>query len=335
MSSLLSPNSSKLERVLELGLHMPLEVWEAAGRVGDILDDIPDEAVLFLVWELGLEPVLPYIREARRAIRDGSAWQAVRGTPDAIEMALGWIGESALVEEMPESFNWNRYQLGLERVPEQSAELESHVALAKMSAPHFMRLIRIYAGYDRRTARVNGSRVNGGGRVNDWSGVRWKDDWPKLSFGRHDEIVLQPAEETIGTAEIQVNYTTRSSHGFYVNRSNVNGSARGQLRQYEISGGVELQVSWFDDQPVWPCWPQDRYGARGSWRDIRYSPVIKAKERAVLCDEVVEFVQVTGELVTLFDESAEGADWPMDEYPAWRSWREIERAGAIYEVDNR
>ncbi len=316
MTSLLPANSHRFERALEEGLQTDPQVWKAAGRVGDIEIDIPDKAVPFLVWELGLEPVLPFITDARRVLLDGSKWQAIRGTPDAIEMSLGWIGEMAQVEEMPEAFNWNSYQIGLDTVPETAGLIANHIALSDLSAPIHMRLARIYAGYDRRTARINRSRVNGRDRVNDWSGVFYKTDWPKLSFGQSFEIIDDPMVAPQTSEDSTTNYTARNSRGFYVNRSNVNGTARLAFR-HDVVGGIEIHEHQTDEQGFWVSWPLTPLPQEGSWRDIGN----------------FHFAD-TGELAELSNEAVNGARWPIDNYPAQNTWRTIARAGAVYAIDN-
>nr|VFK04393.1 MAG: Phage tail protein (Tail_P2_I) [Candidatus Kentron sp. H] len=59
----------------------------------------PDFLLPWLVWEYGLTEVAPYIGDPGLAIREGLIWRHRRGTTDALECALGWIGISPAIEE--------------------------------------------------------------------------------------------------------------------------------------------------------------------------------------------------------------------------------------------
>ena len=244
--ALLPASSTPFERALERACRMPPEIWEAAGRVGDIKTDLPDAAIPFLIWELGLEPVVPYLIDLRRALAEGRAWQRIRGTPRAIQTALSWRDMGAVVEEDPDGW-WDRYQLGLDRVITAAADRAALAALARLSQPAHSDLIRVYHGYDLRPLKLNGAgRINGGALVNDWSGL-WLDTPTgavKFSLGlsrigRSDHPLPDFSAQAMVRLEMGGRY--QGIEGFAVNRDALNG-ARVLNESFAQVPGIELGV---------------------------------------------------------------------------------------------
>lgn len=319
--SLLPGNSRRFERALAAGLAMPQELWPAAGKVGDIDIDIPDASVPFFVWELGLEPLLPYLADMRQAIREGARWQTIRGTPQAVAMALDWLKVEGGVEEMPLAFNWQGFQLSLAELPTDAGQLASLIALARLSSPQSMVLRRIHSGYDRRTARVNLSRVNGPSRVNDWSGVfsgvflpgNETGDAVRLSFGDCTEIASDPPPAPVCASESEITLTARHSRGFHVNRSMINGAARVQLR-HEVDTSCDMERVFTHVQAGWVRWPLTPLPKAGGW------------------DDGSLHVAGVKRLVVFSDESCKEARWPIDVHPRAGGWRDVPRAGAVIDI---
>lgn len=145
----------------------------------------PTDGVLpYLIWEYGLEELLPYLPEPRRAIREGVIWQRLRGTPQALAVALSWIGAGAVVveQEEPGGAHWAEFQFDPGRVLA-DAEVDRYIAVARLSAPARSRLSRIYHGHDLRRVVLDTSRL-GDALLSDYSGSVWTDGQTRLSFGR-------------------------------------------------------------------------------------------------------------------------------------------------------
>ncbi|MCF6199322.1 MAG: phage tail protein [Hyphomicrobiaceae bacterium] len=299
--SALPNNSSKFERALAAGLRILPEEWQASGRVGDVKTDLLDETVPFMIWELGLEPVMPYISEPRRVLKDGREWQKICGTPVSITMSLGWIDVKAQVEENPEGLRWDLFQLGLDEIPRTEKQIADIIGLAKLSKASNTELIRIYSGYDLRGARLNKARINGSNLLNDWSGSWVKEGWPKLSFGRN----------FVGTAEFGANWPLlgwsdtpwpkggfksrqiyradsmerfKRQRGFRINRHCINGQekvdprlSQGRTITSEVVRSSNLalretpwpQESWPDHGLPTVSWPLETW-PQGKWADIRW-----------------------------------------------------------------
>ena len=171
--TLLPNNATRLERALEQALRSDLTA--AADLVRTVKEDAPDGWLLHLIWEYGLEELLPYLPDPRVALENGLQWQPIRGTPASIHLALSWLGVTAQIEEAAaDSANWFEYQISLYtqeagRVLQESGDLllnengqplgldfqkvclipdiellKKIIGLAILSAPVGTRLVRFY-----------------------------------------------------------------------------------------------------------------------------------------------------------------------------------------------
>jgi hypothetical protein len=139
-----------------------------------------------LIYEYGLGEILPYLgNNQRRAIADGVLWQRIRGTPEAVRIALTWINLTGVIEESEGgSARWAEYQLGLSAPTSGDQIIDDIVGVTRISSPVRSRLQRIYAGYDFRRFVLDDSKLSDGGILSDHSGVRPQPDWPQISYGQ-------------------------------------------------------------------------------------------------------------------------------------------------------
>lgn len=192
MASLLPINASQLQRDLESVNGFSGELQQAIWDLPHFKEALPDHLFHWLIWEYGLEEILPYLLEQaesqgtevnlRGAIQQGLQWQRLRGTPQSLHMALNWIGFSqAELEETRPGEHFFEYQLDPGLVPERY-QLPFIKGVSKVSSPVRSRLSRLYHGYDRRKLVLSeSSRL--GDLLSDHSGVR-NEDGVCLSFGR-------------------------------------------------------------------------------------------------------------------------------------------------------
>jgi P2-related tail formation protein len=193
---LLPPNSTQLERDFSRSTSSfervgpPIPTIRTAKRI-----DIPDAVVPWLIYEYGLGELVPYLVDQRRALQEGVQWQRVRGTPESVRIALGWIGVTGLVEESEGgTARWAEYQLGLAAATNGEDVIDQVMAIARISSPVRSRLQRIYAVYDFRRFVLDDSLLSDGGMLSDHSGVRPRPDWPQISYGQiHASLVLENA----------------------------------------------------------------------------------------------------------------------------------------------
>ncbi|MDR1947301.1 MAG: phage tail protein [Desulfovibrio sp.] len=93
---------------------------------------VPGDPLLpFLIWEYGLGEIQQYLIDPRRVIAEGIQWQRLRGTPAAMHMAFGWIGQTLTIEE-EQGAHWVTYQLGLPQIEHFTLEI---VACGGQSPP--------------------------------------------------------------------------------------------------------------------------------------------------------------------------------------------------------
>lgn len=182
---LLPPNATTLERDFSRSTsslqraERPVPLVRTAKRI-----DIPDSVIPWLIYEYGLGEILPYITDQRQAVADGVLWQRIRGTPEAVRIALQWVGVVGLIEE-PEggTDRWAEYMLGLSKAVLDDELIDRIVGVATISSPVRSRLQRIYAIYDFRRAVYDECSWDDGSIYDDHSGVRPQPDWPQISFG--------------------------------------------------------------------------------------------------------------------------------------------------------
>jgi hypothetical protein len=267
--SILAPNASPLMRALEAAMLAPDAVWDAALRVGDVKRDVLDATLPFLVYEYGLEPVANWVPDLRRLLVDGRRWQRVRGTPRAIELALGWIDVTPeRIEEHASDRWWDLFQLGLQQPVTDQAALERIIALTRLSKPAHKDVIRVYNDvYDLRALKMNRGRTNGNVLINDWSGVWVKPGWPKISFGRktigRTDAEIAPAS-TAGLCVSELFHRLDRNPGFRVDRHRSNG---GVLRTASVARSAlqseHIVVSPMQGAGAWPTagWPDGSYAS--------------------------------------------------------------------------
>lgn len=194
---LLPPNATTLERDFSRSTSSlqraggPVPIIRTAKRV-----NIPDSVVPWLIYEYGLGEILPYLgNNQRQAIADGVLWQRIRGTPEAVRIALSWIGVTGLIDESEGgSARWAEYQLGLSAGTTGEQIIDDIVGVTRISSPVRSRLQRIYAVYDFRRFVLDDSLLSDGGMLSDHSGVRPRPDWPQISYGQIlSSLVLENA----------------------------------------------------------------------------------------------------------------------------------------------
>lgn len=198
---LLSENSAGSAMLLETSVPLSkpggaVPIIRTAKRI-----NIPDSVVPWLIYEYGLGEILPYLgNNQRRAIADGVLWQRIRGTREAVRVALSWINIIGLVEESEGgTYRWAEYQLGLSAGTTGEQIITDIVGVTRISSPVRSRLQRIYAVYDFRRFVLNDSLLSDGGMLSDHSGVRPRPDWPQISYGQiHSALVTADATASGG-----------------------------------------------------------------------------------------------------------------------------------------
>ncbi|WDE04675.1 phage tail protein [Thalassomonas viridans] len=190
--SLLPPNASELQRHLEELNQFKPEFEQALQQIRELKNTPSDELLHWLVWEYGLEAILPYSSDMRQMLTTGLNWQRIRGTPGALKMALLWLGiVSPDIEHEEPGRHFYEYQIDPGKVPGDE-DVTRIINLARMSAPVRSRLARIFHDYDVRKLKLSDQHVSEFGHLlSDYSGIAVEGGDTKLSFGRkHSSAVV-------------------------------------------------------------------------------------------------------------------------------------------------
>lgn len=186
MTSALPANSTEFERALESVI---LENDALSGAV-DLLrtakEAPPDDWLRALVWEYGLDELLPYFDDMRALLAEGVDWSRIRGTPASIVQALSWLDYGSIPtieDEETGGAHWFEFQIDPGGVPDNYQQIHGIAALARLSAPVGTHLSRIFHGYDVRRFVLDSSEW--GALLDNYSGVHDDDLNLTLSFGRN------------------------------------------------------------------------------------------------------------------------------------------------------
>jgi hypothetical protein len=164
---------------------------------------VPPQFVPWLIWQLGLAELTPYVPSIGQLISEGVAWQRVRGTPSAIGLSLSWLGYSATLHEAASRRKkWHRFQIELDRVRDADLpDLARIYGVVSLSPPARSRFTRGFRGYDIRAAETSYQRTSAS-LTSDHSGAYLPGVDAKWSFGRvyeRDVTLTQADLELIGS----------------------------------------------------------------------------------------------------------------------------------------
>ena len=185
---------------LEIAFSETVDVYDridAAGLAGMRsfkYADTPAAFMPFLVYEYGLGPISAYHATYADLLAEGVAWQRVRGTPDALDQSLGWIGydATALIDSYPARRWWTRYQIAMGELPPDGEEdpiLYDAEYLAGLSDPARSIFFRGFHGYDVRALEW-GDLAWGDAIWGDDSGVRMPNGETLWSHGRAYDLTV-------------------------------------------------------------------------------------------------------------------------------------------------
>lgn len=143
MKSLLPPNATKQEKALVNAIDYKVD----PGCIRGFKFNLKEEVLPWLVEEYGLGEILHWVKDKKRAIKEGVKFQRLRGTPASLKIALKWanIEEITIIEEPPGK-HFFELQIGIKDVPN-NFFVDAVVELAKLSLPARSRLMRMFNDY--------------------------------------------------------------------------------------------------------------------------------------------------------------------------------------------
>lgn len=183
--TVLPPSTKPLVHTLDNLNKISIEIETAIDQLHSLKSAPSDNLLHWLVWEYGLEAILPYSHDLKKVLKDGLSWQRIRGTPHSLNLALGWIDlNNVAIEAEPPGRHFYEYQLETGKIPGDK-DVSRILNLAKLSAPTRSKLARLYHNYDVR--KLNLSEGEFGQFLSDYSGTYYYDDKftaSKVSFAR-------------------------------------------------------------------------------------------------------------------------------------------------------
>lgn len=198
--SFLPPNSTKFEIAAEEAMSEREFIAPALEAIAGIkyARPIPAGFGPWLVNEYGLSPITGYFDTVEHQIDYGRAWQRIRGTPDAVKMALGWTGYDnvTILDQVTGRRLWTLYQANMGELPlsDEDRRLYDAEYLAGLSDPARALFWRGFYGYDVRGHVWGRSRL-GRSLWGTSSGVRINDGKTIWSHGRTTSIQVPATPE--------------------------------------------------------------------------------------------------------------------------------------------
>lgn len=167
------------------------DMWNSFGDLAPLIGTIknygisvtPDDWVPWFIWDYGLEDVVPYVRDYRKVLAEGPAWQRTRGTPAGISIGIGWVGSAGVVAASDQRHNWWEFQVAFSSPAsdiEQIRQLYGIIGLSKASEDELFRMFS--PGHDFRPVRMDMHRFDDG-LMDAYSGVELWEGGPLVSFG--------------------------------------------------------------------------------------------------------------------------------------------------------
>lgn len=198
--TLLPPNHTELQQRLQQSVTVSDDIDPGISSLSGFKAEPHINLLMWLVWEYGLEAILPYSQDLRETLKQGLVWQRLRGTPKSLDMALNWLNfEDAELELTPPGRHFYRYQLSAGKIPGDKAFKDIHQLLG-LSAPVRAKLSRVYHDYDVRELRLSTGAF--GQLLSDVSGVAFYDGEQvlcKASFGRRHQHGVAPGQINAAT----------------------------------------------------------------------------------------------------------------------------------------
>lgn len=193
MATSLLPQGSELFEVAFEQSAFPQ--WEALNEAADRIKSVkyaadrPASFLPFIVYEYGLHLLRPFVPNLESLIIEGVAWERVRGTPQAIELGLRWVGYTAtILSHKPNRAYWNSFQLYFGSMPRYDApDLSQIEGIVGLSVPARSKFRRGVFGYDATALVLDGGRLDDS-LLDFESGVTFSKGNTLWSFGRLTEV---------------------------------------------------------------------------------------------------------------------------------------------------
>jgi hypothetical protein len=237
-------------------------IWDSwskyAPLIGTIkhigITNIPDDWVPWLIWDQGLEDIVPYVRDMRQALAEGPAWLRTRGTPAGISTGISFVQSAGIVAASDQRHQWWEFQVAFEQPPSDVAQIQQLDGIIRLSKASEDELFRMYSpGADFRPVRMDMHRMDDG-LMDAYSGVRLWDGGPLISFGWANSIATDFGASAIEGVEVTVSIDLSWFDGMRFDQDRM-GTRPESLTAYSAELDVSTDTYAFaaDSWPVvWP-----------------------------------------------------------------------------------
>ncbi|MBD0392060.1 phage tail protein [Wolbachia endosymbiont of Pentalonia nigronervosa] len=242
---LLPPNATKQERDIVEAIDYKVDPRSIRG----FKFNLKDEILPWMIEEYGLEEILLWVKDKKKAIKEGVEFQRLRGTPASLKIALKWanIDDITIIEEPPGK-HFFELQIGIQDVPNDFF-VDAVIELAKLSLPARSRLMRIFNDlYNAQRFMLDESIF--GDLLSDYSGVKVAKEGPVLSFGRKNSFELKIAKPSFKFSTFRVHYERNYSSDLYRLDVAILGETEPHTKNY--NGIYERNHLWYNFKALYP-----------------------------------------------------------------------------------
>ncbi|UPA54503.1 phage tail protein [Wolbachia pipientis] len=245
MKNLLPPNATKQEQALVDAIDYKVD----PSCIRGFKFSLKDEILPWIIEEYGLEEILRWVKNKRRAIVEGVKFQRLRGTPASLKIALKWANiEDITIIEEPPGKHFFELQIGIRDVPNDFF-VDAVVELAKLSLPARSRLMRMFNDY-YNVDRFILDESFFGNLLSDYSGIKVEKDGPVLSFGRVNFFRFSGTSIKVIESYLRNHYEQAFSNDIYRLDVAVLGETEPHTKDYK--GIYERDHLWYNLKALYP-----------------------------------------------------------------------------------
>ncbi|WP_264685664.1 MULTISPECIES: phage tail protein [unclassified Wolbachia] len=242
---LLPPNATKQERALVDVIDYKVD----PNCIKGFKFNLKEETLPWIIEEYGLEEILRWVKDRRKAIVEGVKFQRLRGTPASLKIALKWANiEDIKIIEEPPGKHFFELQIGIKDVPN-NFFVDAVVELAKLSLPARSRLMRIFNDHYNVDRFILDESLFGS-LLSDYSGRKVEKDGPVLSFGRKNTFELKSLNPNFKFSTFRIHYEQAFSNDIYRLDVAVLGETEPHTKDYK--GIYERNHQWYNLKALYP-----------------------------------------------------------------------------------
>ncbi|MFP3027432.1 MAG: phage tail protein [Wolbachia sp.] len=242
---LLPPNATKQEKALVDATDYKVD----PSCIRGFKFRLEEETLPWIIEEYGLEEILRWVKDRRKAVVEGVKFQRLRGTPASLKIALKWANiEDITIIEEPPGKHFFELQIGIRNVPN-NFFVDAVVELAKLSLPVRSRLMRIFNDHYNISRFILDESLFGS-LLSDYSGIKIEKDGPVLSFGRVNFFRFSGTSIKVIESYLRNHYEQAFSNDIYRLNVAILGETEPHTKDYK--GIYERNHQWYNLKALYP-----------------------------------------------------------------------------------